>query len=41
MELNRDLKVVQEVRNLVRQAAKAQEILEQMSQGQVDAIVFD
>lgn len=39
MELDRDLKVVQEVRNLVRQAAKAQEILEQMSQEQVDAIV--
>lgn len=39
LELDRDLKVVQEVRNLVRQAVKAQEILEQMSQEQVDAIV--
>jgi acetaldehyde dehydrogenase (acetylating) len=39
LELDRDLKVIQQVRDLVRQASRAQEVLEQMTQEQVDAIV--
>ena len=38
MELSKDLMARQEARNLCAQAQKAQEVLSQMSQGQLDAI---
>lgn len=39
MELDRDLASIQEVRNLVRKARAAQEILAEMNQQQIDALV--
>lgn len=39
MELDRDLASLQEVRNLAKQASKAQQILKNFTQAQVDAII--